>query len=57
MKPTTSTRFMASKGAAVVLAVLVCGSLHGCGPGQDTVPGPSGTYGSGMMMGMMGGPE
>lgn len=57
MKPTTSTRFMASKGAAMVLAVLVGVSLPGCGPGQETVPGPSGTpygmpvHGPGMMMG------
>ncbi len=66
MKPGTSTRFMASKGAAAVLAVLVSVSLPGCGPGQETVPGPSGTpygmpgHGPGMMMGggglMVGGP-
>lgn len=57
---------MASKGAAMVLAVLVGVSLPGCGPGQETVPGPSGTpygmpvHGPRMMMGgggmMMGGP-
>ena len=66
MKPTTLTRSMTSKGAAVVLAVLVGAFLPGCGPGQETVPGPSGTpygmpgHGPGMMMGgpgmMMGGP-
>lgn len=66
MQPTSSTRSVASKGATAVLAVLVGVSLPGCGPGRETVPGPSDTrdgmpgHGSGMMMGgpgmMMGGP-